>query len=129
MSYTNNFVADLTGGVHDFAADVFKVALYTVEQTEALAAYTATSEVSGGNYVAGGKIATVLSDVLNGRTRIIRLNPVVFVNVTLTCRSLLLYNTSKSNKALAVLTTGVASVSANDLTINMPNPMFTIGTG
>ena len=54
-----SFKAELMLGVHDFrdvSGDTFKIALYTSSATldAATTAYSATDEVSGTNYVAGG---------------------------------------------------------------------------
>jgi hypothetical protein len=62
MPFTGNYTCDvfkigLFDGDFDFSGDTFYLALYTNSATldASTTAYTTTGEVSGGNYVAGGR--------------------------------------------------------------------------
>ena len=57
----DSFKADLIAMTPHTAADVYKIALYTSTATlgASTTAYSATNEVSGSGYTAGGATATV----------------------------------------------------------------------
>jgi len=56
-----SFKVELLAGDHDFDTDTFKIALYTSSATldASTTAYSATNEVSGTGYSAGGNSLTV----------------------------------------------------------------------
>ena len=77
MAFTGNYMCtsfkkELLYGVHDFAnaADTFYAALYdnNASFTAATTAYTATDEVSGTGYVAGGQALTNVDPSTSGTT-------------------------------------------------------------
>ena len=132
-----SFKAEILLGVHDFRAsggDTFKLALYTSSATldATTTAYTATNEVSGAGYTAGGGTLTNLGGaVTSGTTAFTDFNDLTFSNATITARGALIYNTtpsaqSNSNTALtdpavAVLDFGSDKTStAGDFTIIFP---------
>ncbi len=108
---TTTFRSELLQGVHDFANDTFKMALYTslAELGNATTAYSATNEVEGAGYTAGGAEVTINGPTVDsgdGRTVFIDFDDVVWEGSTITARAALLYNSSKSNKAVAVFDFG-----------------------
>ena len=130
-----SFKVDLLNGVHAFgtsvtrgstAADTFYMALYTSSATldATTTAYTATNEVSGGSYSAGGQalsVATAPTDGGSGTTAFLDFDDETWSSVTITARGALIYNSSQSNKAVAVLDFGGDKTStAGDFTVIFP---------
>ena len=120
-----SFKTETLGGVHDLDTDVIKMALYTSAATlgASTTAYTTSNEVSnsGTNYTTGG--ATMTSPVisLDGTTAIIDFDDVVWSNASFTARGALIYNSSKADRAIAVLDFGADKTSTNgDFTVIMP---------
>lgn len=122
----SSFKKDLLQAIHDFTAstgDVFKMALYTSAATlgASTAAYSASNEVSGTGYTAGGKILSQVTPVLSGTTAFVDFADSVWEDATLTARGALIYNSSKSNKAVAVIDFGAdISSTGGDFTVQMP---------
>jgi hypothetical protein len=119
---TNSFKEQLLLGVHDFSTDVIKIALYTSAATidNTTTAYSATNEVSGTGYVAGGKTltATVTPD---GIYSILDFADISWTSASFTCRGALIYNSSKANKSIFILDFGTdKTVSSGTLTIQFP---------
>ncbi len=87
-------------------------------------AYSATSEVSGSGYSAGGVAVTNGTDPSTSGTTAIWTPSasIVFTTVTLTTAfdCVLLYNSSQSNKAISVHTFGSQTVTAGTFTLTMP---------
>jgi hypothetical protein len=116
---TTSFKADLLKGVHDFNTDTFKLALYlaTANLDANTTVYTATGETAGTGYVAGGNTLTGVS--VNDAGFVIftntTWNPAVF-----TARGALIYNSTKSNKAVAVLDFGSDKTATNTFLVQMP---------
>lgn len=132
-----SFKAEVLLGVHDFrvtSGDTFKLALYTSSATldATTTAYSATNEVSGTGYTAGGGTLTNLGGaVTSGTTGYIDFSDLTFSTATITARGALIYNTTPSalsnaggtltNPAVAVLDFGSDKTStAGDFTIVFP---------
>ena len=127
----NSFKEEILEGVHDFtptSGDVFKLALYTNSAT--IGADTATypgdstgGQVSNtGQYAQGGGALVKALVSLQNRTAFVDFNDLSFTGVTLTARGALIYNTSNSNKAVAVLDFGGdKTATAGTFTIQFPN--------
>lgn len=120
-----SFKVDLLAGVQDFDTDVFKIALYTSSATldASTTAYTATGEVpSTGNYTSGGNTLTVsVTPTSGGTTAFISFANTTWANATITARGAMIYNSSKANKAVAVLDFGSDKTSTDgDFTVIFP---------
>jgi len=75
--------------------------------SSATTVYAATSEVANsGQYVTGGGVLTNVSPVVSSGVAFIDFDDISFTGVTLTAAGALIYNTSSSNKAVAVLSFG-----------------------
>ena len=100
--------------------DTIKIALYTVnaDLNAGTTVYTATEEVTGTGYVAGGVQMTGITIGSSGYTAYVNFDNVVF-NAAVAARCALIYNASQGNKSVAVLDFGSDKTSAN-LTITMP---------
>jgi hypothetical protein len=110
-----------------------KAALYLVSATTngSNTAYTATGEVSGTNYSAGGVSVT------NGNTAGLTTSTtfwtpsasIVFTTVTLATAfdAVMIYSTTDSNRNIGVFTFGSQTVTAGTLTLTMPTNDATTG--
>lgn len=120
-----SFKVELLSGTHDFNSDTFKLALYTSSATlnAATSGYTASGEVaSGSGYTAGGKDLTVSQTPTSGsEIAYISFSDISWASSTITARGALVYNSSKSNKAVAVLDFGSdKSSSSSTFTVTFP---------
>lgn len=125
QAMTTSFKKELMEGVHDFTTHIFKIALYTSSATldATTTAYSATNEVSGTNYTAGGNTLTVTGGAVStsGTTAYIDFSDTTWADATITARGALIYNSSASNKAVAVLDFGADKAStAGDFTVSFP---------
>jgi hypothetical protein len=121
----SSFKQQILLGEQDLDTDVIKIALYTSSATlgATTTVYTTTSEVSssGTNYTAGGNTLTGAVVTLDGTTAIVDFNDTTWTSSTITARGALIYNSTKANKAIAVLDFGADKTSTSgDFTINFP---------
>lgn len=123
----SSFKKELLTGVHLFqaaAGDAFKGALYTSAAAldATTTAYSSTNEVVGTGYTAGGFAFTNVDPSLSGTTAMATFsaNP-SWTGASFTTRGMLIYNTSKTNKAVAVLDFGGdQTVATGTFTVNLP---------
>lgn len=121
-----SYLKELLTGTHNHSAsggDTFKIALYTNAATlnASTTAYSATNEVSGTNYTAGGIELTNVEPAAGATNGYTNFEDAVFPNVSITARGALIYNSSKSDKAVMVLDFGSdKTVTAIDFAVNMP---------
>lgn len=120
----NSFKSDIiTGTAHNLNANTLKGALYltTATTNASTTAYSATNEVSSSGYTAGGLTVTNGTVSLSGSTQIwTPTASLAWTAVTFTTDCLLLYNSTLSNKAIAVYTFGSQTVTAGNFTLSMP---------
>lgn len=114
----SSFKQQILVGTHNFTAstgDSFYAALYlsTASLGPTTTAYTTAGEVTGTGYTAGGTLLTSVTPTTSGTTAIITFANASWPNSTITARGALIYNASKSNKAVAVLDFGSDKVSSN----------------
>ena len=118
----NSFKQEILEGVHS-SEDTYKIALFTSSASldSSTTAYSATSEASGTGYDAGGKVLSGLSTGLSGSTAYLTFSDPVWLDATITARGCLIYNSSKSNKAVAVFDFGSDIISVNGtFTVDLP---------
>ena len=107
-------------------ADTFKAALYLASATinASTTAYTATGEVSGAGYTAGGVTVTFgTPPSTSGTTAFVTPSASIsYSAVTLSTAfdCVLIYNSTQSNKAVSVHTFGSQTVTAGTFTLTMP---------
>jgi hypothetical protein len=122
QTQTTSFKAELYQGIHALTTDVIKIALYTANANlnADTTVYSASNEASGGNYVAGGATLTpiTVSSSTSDATAYVGF-PNYSWTGTITARCALIYNSSKANRAIAVLDFGSDKTSSN-FTITMP---------
>ncbi len=121
QTQTTSFKKELYEGVHDLTTDVLKIALYTASANlnEATEAYSTDNEVVGDGYSNGGVEMTGVTVSSDGFTAYVNFNNVAF-GASVTARCALIYNSSKADRAIAVLDFGSDKTSAN-FTITMPS--------
>jgi hypothetical protein len=126
----NSFKKQLLDGDQDFSSaggDVFKLALYVSTATlgATTTAYTTTGEVAAsGSYSAGGGTLVNSGTSVVSTVAFTDFADLSFTGVTLTARGALIYNTSFSNAAVAVLNF-VTDKTATDGTFTIQFPAFT----
>ena len=116
---TTPFKAELLQGIHDFNTDVFKLALYlaTADLGANTLVYTTLGEVTGTGYTAGGNVMTGVSVSPQG---FVNFSNVVWNPAAFTARGALIYNSTKGNKAVAVLDFGADKTASNTFLVQMP---------
>jgi hypothetical protein len=140
QSLCTSFLGELMTATHNFGAspiraastaDTFKAALYITTATvnASTTAYSASNEVNGTNYTAGGVTVTngnipnaTNSSATAGVAYWTPSASIVYSNVTLSTSfdSVLIYNSTQSNKAVAVYTFTAQVISAGDFSLTMP---------
>jgi len=130
MTATHNFGTAPTRGTS--TADTFKAALYLASATinASTTAYTATGEVTGAGYSAGGVTATNATAPASTNTSSTAGTAywtpsasIVYTSVTLSTAfdTVLIYNSTQSNKAVSVHTFGSQTITAGTFTLTMPS--------
>jgi hypothetical protein len=125
QAMATSFKVQLLNGQHNFTSNTFKLALYTSSATinENTTAYSATNEVaSAGNYSAGGNTLSVsVTPTNSGNVAFISFSNTSWANATITANGALIYNSSLSNAAVAVLAFGGDKTSTNGtFAVNFP---------
>ena len=148
QSMCTSFMGQLLNGGHQFGTitlvsrgsltapttDTFKAALYTTTASPAInaatATYSATGEVSGTGYTAGGIAVTnataptaTNSSSTAGVAYWTPSANLVYTTVTLTTAfdTVLIYNSTQNNTAVSVHTFGSQTVTAGTFTLTMPS--------
>ena len=128
MAFTGNAfctsakVGFLTG-TYAPTTDTMKIALYTNSATldATTTVYTTSGEVVGTGYTAGGNTLTGNAISYSGTTAWITFSDSAWTTATITARGALIYDSSKSNAAIAVLDFGADKTStAGTFTVQMP---------
>ena len=124
-----SFKQELLGGIHDLDTDSIKLALIKASPAGTYGAATTnysdvtgnTDEASGTNYSAGGQVLDGATISVSGTTAIVDFTDEVFADVTVSASGCIIYNSSKTNRAIAVIDFGgTVSATAGDLTIEFP---------
>jgi len=121
----SSFKQQLFLGEHDLDTDTIKMALYISAATldASTTVYSTSNEVSssGTNYTAGGNTLTGATVSLSGTTAFVDFADTSWASATFTARGALIYNGSKSNKAIAVLDFGSdKTATSGTFTVQMP---------
>jgi len=137
QSMCTSFLGELMTGTHNFTTstgDTFKAALYFASATvnASTTAYSVTNEVtntSGTGYTAGGVTVTngtsptaTNASITAGTAYWTPTASFSWTSLTVTTAfdAVLLYNSSKSNKAVSVHTFGSQTITAGTFTLTMP---------
>ena len=125
----NSFKQELLGGVHDLDTHTLKIALIKASPSGTYGAATTnysnvtgnSDEATGTNYSAGGQNLDGAAIALTGTTAFLDFTDEVFSTVTTSADGCIIYNSSASNKAIAVFDFGgTVSATAGDFTIQFP---------
>ena len=131
QTWATSFKEQLFLGEHDLLADTLKIALYTSSAVlgASTTEYTTVGETTGTGYTAGGIVLTdVTVNTGDGIAYVDFTNP-SWSGASFTARGALIYNSSKSNKAMFVLDFGTNQTAVNStFTIQLPanNPTFAV---
>ena len=122
QTQTLSFKAELLQAVHNLLTDTIKLALYysTADLSESTTVYSATNEVVGTGYSAGGIVLTGATINTADSVVYVDFNNAVWTPASFTTAGGLIYNASKSNKSIAVLSFGADKTATNTFTVQMP---------
>jgi hypothetical protein len=132
MAFTGNYMCtsfkkELMEAKHNFllsGGDTFKLAMYTNSASfdASTTAYTATNEVSGTGYSAGGGTLTRVDPATSGTTAYTDFDDLTFSSSTITARGALIYNdTAAGDPSVVVLDFGSdKSSTSGDFVIQFP---------
>jgi hypothetical protein len=140
QSMCTSFLGELMTATHNFGtspiraastADTFKAALYLASATinASTTSYTLTGEVTGTNYTAGGvtvaNTTAPTADNASVTAGVAYWTPsgsITYTNVTLSAvfDTVLIYNSTQSNKAVSVHTFGSQTITAGTFVLTMP---------
>ena len=124
-----SFKSELLGGTHDLDTHTIKLALIKSSMSGTYGAATTnysnvtgnSDEATGTNYTAGGQNLDSAAITVSGTTALVDFADEVFSNVTTSAAGCIIYNSSATNKAIAVIDFGgTVSATAGDLTIEFP---------
>ena len=130
-----SFMQELLTATHNFTTgtgNTFKAALYLASATvnASTTAYSATGEVTGAGYTAGGVAVTNGTSPLSTNTSATAGTAywtpsasVTYTSVTLATAfdAVLIYNSSASDRAVSVHTFGSQTITAGTFTLTMPS--------
>ena len=126
---TTSFKQELLQGLHDLDGHTLKLALIKSGESGTFGAAStnfsnitdSSDEASGTGYSSGGATLGSVAITLDGTTAIVDFADVSFSNSTISASGAMIYNTSASNRAIAVISFGgtVAST-AGTFTVTMP---------
>lgn len=133
QAMATSFKVEILNGIHAFGTtvtrgattpDTFRIALYTSAATlgASTTTYSTTNEVAtGGGYSAGGNTLTTVAPTSSGTTAFLDFNDTTWSTSTITANGALIYNSTQSNRAVAVLAFGSdKSSSGGNFTIQFP---------
>ena len=128
-SMCNSFKQELLGGVHDLDTDTLKIALIKNSPSGTYNASTAnystvtgnSDEATGTNYTTGGNTLAGATIALSGSTATVDFSDTTWSSATISADGCIIYNTSQSNKAIAVIDFGGTKTSTNgDYVVQFP---------
>ena len=124
-----SFKQELLVGTHNFTAttgNTFKIALFTSSATlgAGTTAFATTNEItnsSGTAYTSGGATLRNITPTTDSTTAVVDFSDVSFTSASFTANGALIYNSSQSNKAVAVIAFGAdKTVTSGTFTIQFP---------
>jgi hypothetical protein len=113
QAMATSFKSEILQEGHNLASDTIKIALYTSSATinATTTAYSATNEVSGTGYTAGGVTLTnqtvaTANATTSGGTAYFDADDPEWTSASFTAAGALIYNSTNADKAIAVLNFG-----------------------
>tara|TARA_R100000808_G_C2117879_1_gene129960 strand:+ start:151 stop:567 length:417 start_codon:yes stop_codon:yes gene_type:complete len=103
-----SFKSEILQEGHQLATDTIKIALFTSSASldATTTAFSTSNEISGTGYTSGGVTLTSTTVSTSGTTAFFDADDPTWTSATFTARGALIYNSSNSNKAIAVLNFG-----------------------
>jgi len=122
QTITTSFKSDLFSGAQSLNTDVIKMALYNGNANLGAdtTVYTSVNEVTSANYTAGGKQCNNVTILQLNNIVYVSFDNVAWTNVSFICRGALIYNSTKSNKSIAVLNFGSDKTAGPNFTVTLP---------
>lgn len=129
-----SFKVEILTATHDFTAstgDTFKLALIKAGHAGTYGAASTNysditgngDEASGTGYTTGGATLTSVTPVLDGTVAVCDFADVTWSGASFSARGAMVYNSSKGNKACAVLDFGEnITVSSGNFVVTFPSP-------
>lgn len=126
----SSYLLELHQGIHDWTTDQFKLALYTASASldpALVTAYTATNEVSGTGYTAGGFALTLTAGYpklspSGAAMVLVDFSDIAAAASGFSYRRGLIHNASKANRAVAVIDFAQTLSVTTSLGIVWPTP-------
>lgn len=123
---TDQFKQDILNGVHQ-PGDTYKIALYTqaaaTTLNKSLTAYTTTGELAtAGGYTRDSKTLAGFTVGLSTDTAYVDFTDPSWTSASFTADAALIYNSSRSNAALVVLSFGSTTATSGTFTVQLPAP-------
>jgi len=129
---TNTFKTGLASGTFNFATDTFKIALYTGDADigPTTSAYTATNEITGTGYSAGGQVVTVSVQPTTGTdpsntTAYLSFNDVLWNPAAFTCRGAIIYKSGSGDPTVCILDFGSDKTCTTTFEVQFPSATST----
>ena len=135
QTLATSFKVEILDGIHNFgvgvvrastAADTFKIALYTATATldATTTVYSATDEITGTGYTAGGNTLVISQVPTSTNTETVawlNFQNSSWSSATFSANGALIYNSTQGNKAVAVLNFGSTKTTTNQtFTVTFP---------
>ena len=120
---TTSFKREVLLGIHDLDTDVLKIALYTSSANLGpdTTVYSATNDVSGTGYTAGGEVLLNVVVQQGNGTGYATFDDPSWPGANFTTRGALIYNYTKGNKSIGVFNFGTdQSMTNQGFTIQLP---------
>ena len=108
--------------IHDLDTDTLKMALYisAADLGPSTTVYTTTEEVVGTGYTAGGVVLTNVQVLLSGTTAYVTFDNPAWPGSSFVTRGALIYNSTKADRAIAVLDFGADKTAGPNFTVQIP---------
>jgi hypothetical protein len=121
---TDQFKQDILNGVHQ-PGDTYKIALYlqsgATDKNKSATTYNTTGELAtAGGYTQGGKTLAGFTVGLSTDTAYITFTNPSWTAASFTADCAVIYNSSRSNNILAVISFGSTTATAGTFTIQFP---------
>jgi hypothetical protein len=118
----SSFKLESWQAIHDLSTDTLKLALYTASATLGpdTTVYAVTNEVSGAGYTAGGVTLANAQLSLMDKVAFLSFDNPTWAGASFVTRGALIYNSTKADRAIAVLDFGADKTASGSFVIQLP---------